>query len=167
MDREPNPAPGDPQNHDEGGPRPEPERVAYLGVYLGSDVYGLPLEQLREVARVEHVRRVPGSPEGVAGLVNLRGEILCALDTRALLGLPPRTSTEPPFLVALRGFADPLGLLVDAIADIYAVASADIEAPPASWTAERAAGVLGMARLPVGMMGLIDVARVARGSGTS
>ena len=35
-----------------------------------------------------HLRRVPGAPAGVAGLVNLRGEILCALDVRAILGLP-------------------------------------------------------------------------------
>ena len=166
MDHDPNPAAIDPRNDNAAEPRPEPERVAYLGVYLGSDVYGLPLEQLREVARVGHVRRVPGSPAGVAGLVNLRGEILCALDTRAILGLPPRTSTEPPFLVALRGFADPLGLLVDAVADIYSVASDDIEPPPDTWTAERAAGVLGMARLPVGLMGLIDLAKVATVSGT-
>ena len=50
----------------------------------------LPLEQLREVARVSQLRRVPGAPAGVAGLVNLRGEILCALDVRAILGLPPQ-----------------------------------------------------------------------------
>ena len=60
---------------------PGEERVSYLGFYLGGEVYGLPLEQLREVARVNRVRRVPGAPAGVAGLVNLRGEILCALES--------------------------------------------------------------------------------------
>jgi chemotaxis signal transduction protein len=57
-------------------PRVDQERVSYLGFCLGAEVYGLPLDRLREVARVSHVRRVPGSPPGVAGLVNLRGEIL-------------------------------------------------------------------------------------------
>ena len=95
--------------------------MPYLGFYLGAEVYGLPLDQLREVARVSHLRRVPGAPAGVAGLVNLRGEILCALDVREILGLPAQASTDSPFLVALRGFGDPLGLIVDSIADIYAV----------------------------------------------
>ena len=45
-------------------PRPEPERVSYLGFFLGTEIYGLPLERLREVARVAHVRRVPGAPAG-------------------------------------------------------------------------------------------------------
>ena len=143
-------------------PREDQERVPYLGFHLGAEVYGLPLEQLREVARVSHLRRVPGAPPGVAGLVNLRGEILCALDVRAILGLPPHRSTDSPFLVALRGFGDPLGLIVDSIADIYSVAPSDIEAPPATWPAERAACFIGTARVAAGLMGLLDLARVTK-----
>ena len=143
-------------------PRDEQDRVSYLGFYLGAEVYGLPLEQLREVARVSHLRRVPGAPSRVAGLVNLRGEILCALDVRAILGLPLQSSTESPFLIALRGFTDPLGLIVDSIADIYAVAPNEMEAPPATWPAERAACFIGTARVPAGLMGLLDLARVTK-----
>src|SRR5687767_11684551 len=143
-------------------PREEQERVSYLGFYLGTEVYGLPLEQLREVARVSQLRRVPGAPGGVAGLVNLRGEILCALDVRAILGLPHTTSTDSPFLVALRGFGDPLGLIVDSIADIYAVSPSDIEAPPATWPVERASYFIGTTRVTAGLMGLLDVARVTK-----
>jgi purine-binding chemotaxis protein CheW len=150
------------QRDSDAEPRDEQERVSYLGFYLGAEVYGLPLEQLREVARVSHLRRVPGAPPGVAGLVNLRGEILCALDVRAILGLPEQTSTETPFLVALRGFGDPLGLIVDSIADIYSVSPTDIEAPPAAWSAERAACFIGTARVPAGPMGLLDLARVTK-----
>jgi purine-binding chemotaxis protein CheW len=143
-------------------PRDAEERVSYLGFYLGAEVYGLPLEQLREVARVSRLRRVPGAPPGVAGLVNLRGEILCALDVRAILGLPAQASTDSPFLVALRGFGDPLGLIVDSIADIYAVSPTDIEPPPATWPAERAACFIGTARVAVGLMGVLDLARVTK-----
>jgi purine-binding chemotaxis protein CheW len=146
----------------EAEPEPEQPRVAYLGFYLGHDIYGMPLEHLREVARVAHVRRVPGAPAGVAGLVNLRGEIVCALDVRMILGLPEHTSTEPPFLVAVRGFGDPLGFIVDSIADIYSVAAADIETAPDNWPADRTACVTGMARVPAGLMGLLDVARLMK-----
>ena len=146
----------------EAEPQTEQERVSYLGFYLGDEVYGLPLEKLREVAHVSHLRRVPGAPAGVAGLVNLRGEILCALDVRAILGLPAQASSDAPFLVALRGFADPLGLIVDSIADIYAVAAGDIEATPATWPADRAECFVGTVRVSAGLMGLLDLARVVR-----
>jgi purine-binding chemotaxis protein CheW len=150
------------QRDSDAEPRDGQERVSYLAFHLGAEVYGLPLEQLREVARVSHLRRVPGAPPGVAGLVNLRGEILCALDVRAILGLPAHAASESPFLVALRGFGDPLGLIVDSIADIYAVSPSDIEAPPATWPAERAACFIGTTRVPAGLMGLLDLARVTK-----
>jgi purine-binding chemotaxis protein CheW len=140
----------------------EEERVSYLAFYLGAEVYGLRLEQLREVARVNHLRRVPGAPAGVAGLVNLRGEILCALDVRAILGLPAQSSTETPFIVALRGFGDPIGLIVDSIADIYAIAPSDVAAAPATWPAERAACFIGTAHVAAGLMGLLDLAKVTK-----
>jgi purine-binding chemotaxis protein CheW len=150
------------QRESESELQPEQERVSYLGFYLGNEVYGLPLDQLREVAHVTHLRRVPGAPAGVAGLVNLRGEILCALDVRAILGLPAQASSQAAFIVALRGFADPLGLIVDSIADIYSVASSDIDAPPATWPADRAACFTGTVHVPAGLMGLLDLQRVTR-----
>jgi purine-binding chemotaxis protein CheW len=147
---------------DEGAPPPEPERVSYLGFCLGEQIYGLPLEELREVARVAHLRRVPGAPPGVAGLVNLRGEILCALDARAILGLTALPPADAPFLIALRRTGDPLGLVVDSIADIYAVAADEIEPPPPSWNVEHAACCSGAARIPSGLMGLLDVDRLVK-----
>ena len=150
------------QRDSEAEPREEEERVPYLGFYLGAEVYGLPLDQLREVARVSHLRRVPGAPAGVAGLVNLRGEILCALDVREILGLPALASTDSSFLVALRGFGDPLGLIVDSIADIYAVLPSEIEPLPVTWPTERAACFIGTARVQVVLMGLLDLARVTK-----
>jgi purine-binding chemotaxis protein CheW len=140
----------------------ERERVAYLGFFLGQEVYGLPLEQLREVARLTRVRRVPGAPHGVAGLVNLRGEIVCALDARAILGVGAAGEAGAPILLALRGLEDPLGLVVDSIADVYAIAPGEIEPPPATWPAERAAYFVGTARVSEGRMGLLNLRRVVK-----
>jgi chemotaxis signal transduction protein len=81
---------------------------------------------------------------------------------RAILGLPPRTSADPPFIVALRGLDDPIGLIVDSIADIYAIAAAEVESLPATWPAERAACFLGTARVPAGLMGLLNIDSVVR-----
>jgi purine-binding chemotaxis protein CheW len=138
------------------------ELVPYLGFFLGAEICGLPLGALREVARLKHLRRIPGAPSHVAGLTNLRGEIVCALDARAMLGLAPQDSLDSAFLVALRGFTDPLGLVVDSIADVYAVDLAQIEPPPAIWPAERAGCFLGTTRIPEGLMGLLDLDRIIK-----
>ena len=81
----------------------------------------------------------PARPSRVAGLVNLRGEIICALDAHAILGLAASAPAAAAFFVALRDFDDPVGLVVDDIADIFSIDPGAIEPPPATWSAERAA----------------------------
>ena len=136
------------------------EGVTYLGFHLGRDLYGVPLRRLREVARLGRVRRIPGAPPAVAGLVNLRGEIVCALDTRAILGLDAWRPSETAALVALRGFGYPVGLVVDSIAEIVSIDPERIEPPPAAWPSQRAACFLGTTSVRLGVMGLLDLDRV-------
>jgi purine-binding chemotaxis protein CheW len=145
-------------------PAPAAERVPWLGFLLGDEIYAFPLGQLREVARLTGVRRVPGAPARVAGLVNLRGEIVCALDARAILGLAPRATPEGAFFVAFRGFPDPLGVIVDAITDIYAIDPGEIEPPLETWSAGQAAMFVGSARVRDGVVGLLDLHQLVEGS---
>ena len=151
------------QRADAAVPVVEAERVPYLGFFLGGDVYGLPLQQLREVARLTRVRRIPGAPSSVAGLVNLRGEIICALNAHAILGVATPAASAPAFFVALRGFADPIGLVVDDIADIYSIDPGQIEPTPSTWSAERSAFFVGTAQVREGLMGLLDLQRIVAG----
>ena len=134
--------------------------VPHLGFFLGSELYCVPLTRLREVARLTRLRRIPGAPAHVAGLVNLRGEIVCALDTHTIIGLA--RPAEAGFLIALRDFGFPVGLVVDSIADVFAVDPDAAHAPPESWRGERAAFVIGVCEVASGAMGLIDLDRVVR-----
>jgi purine-binding chemotaxis protein CheW len=148
-------------NPDDVAEAPAPrEGVPYLGFYLGPELYGLPLARLREVARLTRLRRIPGVPAGVAGLVNLRGEIICALDARAILGLAPWMPSDAAVLIALRSFDYPVGLVVDSIADIFSIDPEEIAPPPSTWLAERAAYFVGTTTVRLGSMGLLDLDRV-------
>ena len=134
-----------------------PEGEPHLGVIVGHELYGLPLRRLQEVARLTTVRRVPGSAPHVAGMVSIRGEIICALDARTILGLPAETSAGPKFVVALRDFDYPIGLVVDWVADIFHIDPASVEAAPVEWRDARRACVSGKASVPAGSIGLLDV----------
>jgi purine-binding chemotaxis protein CheW len=142
-------------------PAPEaprrPEGEPHLGVMVGSELYGLPLRRLQEVCRVSSVRRVPGSAPHVAGLVSLRGEIICALDARTILGLPERAAPGPQFVVALRDFDYPIGLMVDWVADIFHIDPAAVEAPPEEWRRERRACVVGTATVAPGSISVLNL----------
>ena len=134
--------------------------LPHLGFLLGSALYSVPLTRLREVAKLERLRRIPGAAAHVAGLVNLRGEIICALDTHAILGLPRPADGDLGFLIALRDFDFPVGLIVDSIADVFSIEPASIEPPPDDVPAERAAFLTGVCAVAAGSMGLIDLDRV-------
>jgi purine-binding chemotaxis protein CheW len=92
--------------------------------------------------------------------VNLRGKILCVLDVKTILGLLYPTSSEPRFLIVLEGAAEPLGLVVDSISDIYAIEPNQIESPLATWPQERAQFIEGTVRVQSGLMGLHDLERL-------
>jgi purine-binding chemotaxis protein CheW len=142
----------------------KPEGDPYLGFFLGAELYGLPLQRLREVCRISQLRRIPGAASHVAGLVNVRGEIMCALDMRAILGLAPiaSSSADHGYLIALRDFDYPVGLVVDAITDIFPIDPTNVDAPPAAWPATRTACFIGMSRVRVGQIGLLDIDRVVK-----
>jgi purine-binding chemotaxis protein CheW len=95
---------------------------------LGEGLYGVELERMHEVLRPQPLTRVPLAPPAVAGLLNLRGRIVPAVDPRHALGLEPRRSAPgeggPGALVVVRGAAaaagapDLVALLVDEIGDV-------------------------------------------------
>lgn len=142
------------------GESPPREAVQYLGFHLGNEITGVPLRQLREVAPLTAIARVPGSSPKVAGLVNVRGKIICAFDARACLGLPEASATQASIVLVLEGFDDPLGLVVDSLAGIYSVEPDRIEPPLPSWPESRARCFLGSIRLKDGLMVLIDLEKL-------
>lgn len=140
-------------DHEAAAPERRQDGEPHLGVVVGAELYGLPLKRLQEVARLTAMRRVPGSAPHVAGLVCLRGEIMCALDARAILGLPADGQLGSRFVVALRDFDYPIGLVVDWVADIFHIDPAAVAAPPPEWRDARKACVTGAAPVPAGAAG--------------
>jgi purine-binding chemotaxis protein CheW len=141
---------------------PRAETVPYLGFVVGSELYGLPLSRLREVARLTRLRRIPGTPSRLAGVVNVRGELVCALDAHIILERSEEERAESGYLVALRGFDYPVGLVVDTIADIFPIDIAAIDKAPAAWPEGRRACVSGTTSVRLGFIALLDVDRMVR-----
>ena len=83
---------------------------------VAEGLYGLDVARVHEVLRPQPLTRVPLAPPSVAGLLNLRGQIVPAVDLRTLFGLAPLTT--PGGLVVVRGDDGLTALVVDAIGDV-------------------------------------------------
>ena len=98
--------------------------------WLDSDLYGVEVEHVQEVLRSQGITRVPLSPPAVAGLINLRGQVVTAIELRELLGRPPRPEGTDPVVIVVRLHGEAVSLLVDSIADVVDVNARDFESPP-------------------------------------
>ncbi len=98
--------------------------------FLDDRLFGVPVMSVQEVIRSQELTRVPLAPPVVKGLINLRGQIVMAVDLRERLGLPERTNGEPPMNVVVRTKEGAVSLLVDEIGDVVEVDESTFEEPP-------------------------------------
>jgi purine-binding chemotaxis protein CheW len=92
--------------------------------------FGVDVLHVQEVIRYQQITPVPLAPESIVGLINLRGQIVTAVDMRRLLNLPPSRSSEPPMNVVLTSQHGACSLLVDAIGDVVEYDEQLLEPPP-------------------------------------
>lgn len=98
--------------------------------HLGDQAFGVNVTHVQELVRAQEMTPVPLAAEAVRGLINLRGQIVTAIDMRCRLGMPPRADGQPPMNVVINNGNGAVTLLVDEIGDVVDVVDVDAEAPP-------------------------------------
>jgi purine-binding chemotaxis protein CheW len=98
--------------------------------WLDGDLFGVEVEHVQEVLRSQSITRVPLAPSAVAGLINLRGQVVTAIELRERLGRQPRPAGQEAVVIVVRLHGEAVSLLVDSIADVVDVDLRDFEAPP-------------------------------------
>src|SRR5580693_5078621 len=102
----------------------------YCTFYLDGYHFGLDVLNVQEIIRYQEMTRVPLAPPVVRGLINLRGQIVTALDLRRRLGLPERPADQLPGNVVVHTDDGAVSLLVDEIGDVLEVSLKLVERPP-------------------------------------
>jgi purine-binding chemotaxis protein CheW len=100
--------------------------------YLDKLLFGVELQRVQEVIRALEMTKVPLTPAVVSGLINLRGQIVTAVDLRRRLELDPRPLGLLAVNVVVRTEDGPVSLLVDEIGDVIEVGETTFEPPPAT-----------------------------------
>ncbi|MGN6605568.1 MAG: chemotaxis protein CheW [Jatrophihabitans sp.] len=121
------------------------------GLYFGLAVY-----DVQEVLRYQEMTPVPRAPEAVTGLINLRGQIVTAIDLRHRLGLRERPADEVPMNVIVRSRNEAVSLLVDDIGDVIDIGDAPFEPVPATLPLTVREAVVGVISLPEAILLVLD-----------
>lgn len=126
------------------------------GLYMGVAVH-----QVQEVLRSLEMTSVPLAPESVQGLINLRGQIVTAIDLRTRLGLRPRSSDTEPMHVVVRTDDGAVSLMVDEIDDVIEAGQDSFERPPETLPEDARTLVTGVHKLHDRLLLILDTPRVA------
>jgi purine-binding chemotaxis protein CheW len=124
---------------------------------LDGDLYGVELAHVQEVLRSHRLAPVPLAPPAVAGLINLRGQVVTAIDLRKRLGRPPRPEGSQAVAVVILVGGEVMSLLVDSIADVVAVDPLDFEPPPDTLEGRSRGLILGAYKLEDRLLLALDV----------
>lgn len=97
---------------------------------LAGETYGVNVMQVQEVLRYTEVAPVPGAPDYVLGIINLRGNVVTVIDTRDRFGLPPGEITDTTRVVIIEAEKHVIGILVDSVAEVVYLRQSEIETAP-------------------------------------
>jgi purine-binding chemotaxis protein CheW len=121
--------------------------------------FGVDVDDVQEVLRHQPMTPVPRASEAVRGLINLRGQIVTAIDLRYRLGLPPRSDDSLPMNVIVRSRGEVISLLVDDIGDVIDTDGLAVEPPPSNMPAQVQDVVLGVRPLADSLLLVLDADR--------
>jgi len=134
--------------------------VEYVTVTIDDQLFGLPIARVQDVFVPDRLTRVPLSPPEIAGVLNLRGRIVTAIDMRRRLGLPDRNRKFPTLAVGIELKSESYGLLVDAVGEVMKLPKDGCEAKPVNLDERLADVMAGVYRLDGQLLVVLDVDRV-------
>ena len=106
------------------------ETKQYCSFFVADLFFGVEVREVQEVIRYQEMTQVPLAPTEIGGLINLRGQIVTAVDMRRRLKMPDRQAGQFPMNVVVRSGDCAVSLLVDEIGDVLQPDQNDYESPP-------------------------------------
>ena len=133
--------------------------------YVHEQCYGIDVHQVQEVVRSQPLTRVPLADPTVRGLMNLRGQIVTAIDMRRRLGLPERGEPSESVNVVLQSGDGAVALLVDEIGDVLEVDEKEFERPPETMRGPGCDMIQGAYKLPGQLLVILDPRQIVSHAG--
>ena len=104
--------------------------VRWIAFELGDEVYGVEVKRVREILRISDILPVPGSPDCVLGITNIRGNVVTVVDGRKRINLSPVDHTDTTRMIVMESNDDVVAIVVDNVSDIIDLPESSIDSNP-------------------------------------
>ena len=136
----------------------------YLTFSMAGEDYGIGILKIKEINRIMPVTTVPGTPEFVKGVINLRGKVVPVIDLRLRFGMDAFDYTERTCIIVVEIEGDggmiQIGIVVDAVSEVLNIKGEDVEPAPTFGTKMNTDFILGMAKTETSVIILLDMDKV-------
>ncbi|MGC9421805.1 MULTISPECIES: chemotaxis protein CheW [Vibrio] len=133
------------------------EVLQWVTFQLEEETYGINVMQVREVLRYTEIAPVPGSPDYVLGIINLRGNVVTVIDTRSRFGLMSGEITDNTRIIVIESERQVIGILVDSVAEVVYLRSSEIDTTPSVGTDESSKFIQGVSNRDGKLLILVDL----------
>tara|TARA_B100000700_G_scaffold294374_1_gene356293 strand:- start:5904 stop:6407 length:504 start_codon:yes stop_codon:yes gene_type:complete len=133
------------------------EVLQWVTFQLEQETYGINVMQVQEVLRYSEIAPVPGAPDYVLGIINLRGNVVTVIDTRLRFGLPENEITDNTRIVIIESDKQVIGILVDSVAEVVYLKKSEIDSAPNVGTEESARFIQGVSNREGELLILVDL----------
>jgi purine-binding chemotaxis protein CheW len=127
---------------------------------LGNQVFGVPVSGVQEVVPEQPLARIPRSHPALAGLLNLRGQIVTAVDLRNRLGVALEPRAEAPMNIVVSDRGELFSLVVDSVGDVLQVPEERFEGVPGTLHGKMKEVCRGVCKLDSGLVMVVDVSAI-------
>lgn len=138
-------------------PIPTDDTIEYVTLLIAGQLFGLPINRVQDVFMPDRLTRVPLAPSEVAGVLNLRGRIVTAIDMRRRLGLSARDRNGKVMAVGIEFKGESYGLMIDSVGEVMKLQAGAREANPVNLDPRWARVSAGVYRLDGQLLVILDV----------
>lgn len=136
------------------------ELTEFVTFTIAGQIFGLPIGRVQDVFKPFHMTRVPLAGAEIAGVLNLRGRIVTAIDMRNRLDVKKREDSAAPMAIGIEAKGESFGLLVDAVGEVLKPSNTQREPNPVNLDHKLAGLSAGVYRLEGQLLVVLDIDRV-------
>jgi purine-binding chemotaxis protein CheW len=145
--------------------------MQYVTLGLGPELFGMPVENVREILDMRPVSRLPHAPACMLGIIDVRGRSVPIVDLRSRLGLEPAATTASTRIIVLELPSAErtlvLGVVADRVLEVMDLDATQMETPPEIGTRWRSDYITGIGRRGDAFVVVFDLARLFAGDDTA
>lgn len=132
----------------------------FVTVSLDGQMVGIPVLAVHDVLNAQKITTIPRAPDWVAGVLNLRGRIVTAIDMRRRLGLPPLGEGASSMSVVVEHNEEPYSLQIDKVGEVLSLEDQLFEKNPVTLDPRWREVSIGIYRLKDQLLPILDVDRL-------